>query len=86
LHAASDEQLSILLQALADDVYNWPLRVALEEMCPDLENGQTQGGRVPVCLDISLAAFEVDDVVRLFYNTPNPMQDPVLAVYWLVVR
>ena len=88
MRAALDEQLSILLQALSDDVYKWPLRVALEKMCPDLEDGQTQGGRVPVCLDIKLAVavFEVDDVVRLFYNTPNPMQDPVLAVYWLVVR
>lgn len=80
MHAASDEQLSILLQTLTDDIYKGPLRVALEEMCPDLENGQTQCGRVPVCLLVGLIVIEIDDVVRFFHNTADPMQDPIFAI------
>lgn len=81
---ALDEQLPVLLEALADDVYKGPLRVALEEVRPDLEHGQAERRGAPV-RSISLgfspvAVLKVDDVERLLDDAPDPVQDPVLAV------
>lgn len=73
LQTVSNEQLSVLLQALSDNVDEWPLCVALEEMCPDLENGSAERSRVPLRPDVRLFVFKVDDVVCLFYDTSNPM-------------
>jgi hypothetical protein len=75
--ALVNEYFPILFQPNANDVDEWPLRVTLEKMCPNLQNCQTQVAWVSEVENtwiISLnALIKIDDRVCLFDDTPDPV-------------
>lgn len=76
------EDLSVTLQAEPYDVDEWPLCVALEKVCPYLQNGEAQASGV-----IGRLGFLV---IKVYYrvgfrnDAPDPVQYSIFAIFRLV--
>lgn len=79
LATTADEKLPVSFQACANDIDKGPLCVALEEVRPDLEHGQTETSGIQ--LGFRLGLVKVYHGKRLLYYTPDPVKYAVLASY-----
>lgn len=76
------EDFSVPLQTEPNDVDERPLCVALEEVCPDLQDSKAQASGVGGHLGFL--------VIKVYYrvgfrdDAPDPVQYSIFAIFWLV--
>lgn len=84
LNICLDQHGTVDSQTLTDDVDEWPLRVALEEVRPDLQHGESETSRAGGVHDFRCFFVKVDDCICFFNNALDPIPDPFFAVWELV--
>lgn len=74
LHALKKE-FSILLQACANHINKWPLRITFKKVSPNTQNGEAKCGRVAIwnLRGICRVSLKFNSRISLINNTPYPM-------------
>jgi hypothetical protein len=70
---------AVVLQAFSNHVDEWPLRITLEEMFPNLQDAYTKSVQV-FQVRATVTVVKVDNGIGFFHDAAHPMQDAVLAV------